>query len=91
MDSVYTFAEAAARLRVSTRNFQGIIQRHPFYFKNGKKYLFTETDLIRISDALRSETTLRAIKDPNYGGVPMPSEAAMYEKMRKLTARKRRR
>jgi hypothetical protein len=38
--------EAAARLRVCRRVLQEVIKHHPYYFSNGRRKLFTESDML---------------------------------------------
>jgi hypothetical protein len=88
LGTIYTFKEAAAKLRVSIRNFQGIIQRHPFYSKNGKVYLFSEEDLSNIWNGMQAE----AEEKRRLVAYRVPvSEAALYQRLRELTGKKRRR
>lgn len=55
MDRPYTMQEAAGELRVSRRKLQEIVKRHPHYYPNGHKKLFTEDDLEAIVAGLRRE------------------------------------
>jgi excisionase family DNA binding protein len=52
---IYTMNEAAARMRISRRALQELIKRHPFYFPNGRRKLFTEDDLANLVAALRED------------------------------------
>lgn len=45
MSKALTMDEAAAELRVSRRALQDILKRHPFYYPNGRRKLFTEADI----------------------------------------------
>jgi hypothetical protein len=51
--------EAAEELRVSRRAFQDILKRHPFYYPNGRRKLFTEKDIEAIQRGLREEEQCR--------------------------------
>jgi hypothetical protein len=44
--------EAAGALGVSRRALQEILKRHPHYYPNGKRKLFTEADIAAISRAM---------------------------------------
>lgn len=44
--------EAAERLHVSRRAMQEIVKRHPHYYPNGKRKLFTEADIAALLRAL---------------------------------------
>ncbi|WP_456725314.1 MULTISPECIES: hypothetical protein [unclassified Bradyrhizobium] len=50
-----TLKEAAAELRISYRRLQDIVKRHPFYYPNGNRKLFTEENLSLIRSALLEE------------------------------------
>src|ERR1700704_4565001 len=86
---VFSFDEAAAHLRVSKRAFQDIIKRHPFYAKNGRVYLFSESDVLKIWEAMRCPSNSNAARDPNIGISVAPSEASLSSKLRALTTRRR--
>lgn len=47
--------EAADELRISRRAFQEVVQRHPHYYVNGRRKLFTEADIAAIVNGLRRE------------------------------------
>lgn len=53
--SAFTLKEAAGELRISVRRLQDIVKRHPFYYPNGNRKLFTEDNLSSIRGALWEE------------------------------------
>src|SRR5690606_5214411 len=59
MSRAFTMNEAAETLRVSRRAFQDILKRHPFYYPNGRRKLFTEADIEAIRRGLREEERCR--------------------------------
>jgi hypothetical protein len=59
LGNVYTLNEAAAKLRVSRRAMQDIIVRLPFYSKNGRVYLFSDDDIMKIWEGMREESNER--------------------------------
>jgi hypothetical protein len=52
---LYTMNEAAARLRVCRRVLQEVIKHHPYYFSNGRRKLFTESDMLALIAAMRED------------------------------------
>lgn len=57
LGKVHTMDEAAAALRISRRALHDIVKRHPFYFLNGSRKLFTASDLVKLTEALRPDPT----------------------------------
>ena len=55
----YTMQEAAELLRISRRALQELIKRHAFYYVNGKRKLFEESDILRLRGAMRREAIRR--------------------------------
>jgi hypothetical protein len=51
----FTLKEAANELRISVRRLQDIVKRHPFYYPNGNRKLFTGDNLSAIRTALLEE------------------------------------
>ena len=79
--AAFTFKEAAQELRISVRSFQEIVRRHPFYYPNGNRKLFTEENLAEIRTALveeqlNSNTRSGAARRAVYAG---PSADAALE------------
>lgn len=50
-----TMDEAATWLRMSRRALQDLVQRHPFYYANGRRKLFSEEHIAQLYLALREE------------------------------------
>lgn len=71
LEKSYTMEEAAAELRICRRMLQDLIGRHPHYHANGRRKLFTETELASLRHAMAREA---------HGGdlppVPVPPPAA---------------
>ena len=53
--------EAAELMRILRRALQELVKRYPFYYPNGKRKLFTESDIENLRTALRQEA------DPQRG------------------------
>ena len=88
LGEIYTFDEAAALLRVSKTAFQGIIKRHPFYAKNGRVYLFSESDIRSIWEAMRCPSNSSNDLHRITGTCAGPSEARVSSRLRELTTRR---
>lgn len=65
LGSVHTLNEAAHKLRMSRRALQDTIKRLPFYAKNGKVYLFSDSDIVAIWNGMRCDSicTEEALKE----------------------------
>jgi len=50
-----TLTEAANELRISVRRLSEIVKRHPYYYPNGNRKLFTHDNLASIRNALLEE------------------------------------
>lgn len=59
LGNVYSLNEAAAKLRMSRRAMQDMIKRLPFYSKNGRVYLFSDDDIMKIWEGMREESNER--------------------------------
>ena len=55
LERAFTMDEAANELRISRRALQELIKRHPFYYQNGCRKLFEETDIANLRLAMRGE------------------------------------
>ena len=55
LDQNFTMDEAAEWLRISRRQLQGLVKRHPVYYANGNRKLFGEGDLIALREAMRRD------------------------------------
>ena len=55
LERAFTMAEAAALLRISKRALQELIKRHPFYYANGTRKLFQESDIEALRSAMRAK------------------------------------
>jgi len=55
LEQAFTMEEAATLLRISRRNLQEVIKRFPYFYPNGSRKLFTETDIANLRAALRNE------------------------------------
>jgi Helix-turn-helix domain len=82
---IYTLDEAAEELRVSRRSLQEIIKRHPFFAKNGRVYLFSESDIRSIWEGMRFHSDLSNEKVRTIGTSVARSENRVYSKARELT------
>lgn len=86
-----TFNEAATELRVSIRAMHRIVQRHPHYYSNGRRKLFTTTDISQIQAALREEAACSSslgvpVKRHGISG-ELSTDAAMTKALRLLRKR----
>lgn len=52
---VFTLKEAAIELRMSYNRLREIVKRHPYYYPNGNRKLFTDDNLASIRSALLDE------------------------------------
>ncbi|QDM32233.1 helix-turn-helix domain-containing protein [Tardiphaga sp. vice352] len=84
---IYTFDEAAKHLGVSKRQFQNIVKRHPFYAKNGNRYLFSETDIRHIWSGMRCDSISGGERPPRTGsfGAPTPPAGRSTNLQKRLT------
>lgn len=55
LELAFNMDEAAKLLRISRRSLQEIVKRHPFYYPNGRRKLFQESDIANLREAMRSE------------------------------------
>lgn len=55
LEKSYTMDEAAAELRICRRMLQDLVARHPHYHANGRRKLFTETEIAALRTAMRQE------------------------------------
>ena len=55
LESAFTMDEAAGVLRISRRSLQDLVKRHHFYYPNGRRKLFTESDITALREAMRRE------------------------------------
>lgn len=55
LDQNFTMDEAADWLRISRRQLQALVKRHPVYYANGNRKLFGEGDLIALREAMRRD------------------------------------
>lgn len=86
----FTLKEAADELRISVRRLQDIAKRHPFYYPNGNRKLFTEENLSSIRNALMEER-LTSEMPRNVTVQAEPSGPAALKKVLKLLSQKKRR
>lgn len=87
LGKIHTMDEAAAALRISRRSLHEIIKRHPFYFLNGNRKLFTDADLVKLTEALRPASAPRPSR---AAGAPTLAETwARAEKALAKPARRR--
>jgi hypothetical protein len=93
LGDVYTFAEAAAKLRVSPRAFHGIIRKFPHYAKNGRVYLFSDSDILAIWESMRCASTstneLRVRTSTSASRTPKVTRSSNLQKL--FTGRPRKR
>src|SRR5665213_1920105 len=83
LEAIFTMNEAAARLRVCRRVLQEVVKKNPFYFSNGRRKLFTETDLADLVSAMREDkpcpsNSFRPANSRRHSG---PSEEPTSESM----------
>lgn len=90
LPTILTMNEAAERLRISRRSLQDLIKKHPHYAANGRKKLFSESDLTALWEAMRCHSSSLGAETRGTGTFAVPSEARLYSRARELTAKKRR-
>lgn len=80
-----TLAEAAAHFRVSRRFFQEFIQTNPFYRMMGRRKLFFEDDIARITEALkRPRQSISARRAPAKCRPTAPTSESALNELRAL-------
>jgi hypothetical protein len=62
LEPVYTMDEACALVPMCRRKLQEYIKTHPFYYENGSRKIFAESDIAALRAALRRETQDRRLK-----------------------------
>jgi hypothetical protein len=77
--AVFTMDETAEKLRVSRTAMQDIVKRHPYYFANGHKKLFTEQHVLMIIDGLESETRRKCLSSSSPQKKAAPRSIAFAE------------
>jgi hypothetical protein len=65
LPQILTMNEAAKALRIGRTNLQRLIQRHPFYFANGARKLFTEDHIRSLIAAMERDTTKVRLREPS--------------------------
>lgn len=87
----FTLKEAADELRISLRNFQDIVKRHPFYYPNGNRKLFTEENLASIRSALAEEQQSKSITGRPITYASPSGELALAKALALLSAKRKQR
>jgi hypothetical protein len=77
LERAFTMAEAAGVLRISRRSLQDLVKLHPHYYSNGKRKLFTESDIAALRDAMRAPQSFSARK---------PAKGQMWEELQRRLA-----
>lgn len=86
----FTLMEAAAELRVSVRRLTEIVKRHPYYYPNGNRKLFTQDNLTSIRNALLEEKlTTEGGRTATLRAGPSPS-AALKKALTVLSQKRKR-
>ncbi|MGO4196903.1 helix-turn-helix domain-containing protein [Rhizobium sp. YAF28] len=85
LDTIYTAAEAAERLRLTNRGVIKLAKEYGLCSRRGRDYLFSEADLLGLWEVLR---------EPAKSQKPAPAKAyisdfRLYESLQKLTAKKK--
>lgn len=81
LETIYTADEAAERLRLTNRGVIKLARQYGLCSRRGRDYLFSESDLVALWDALREPA-----KEPRPRPIePYLSSARIYEKLLKLT------
>lgn len=100
LEHAYTMGEACDLIPMCRRKLQEFLKSHPFYYENGSRKLFQESDIASIRAALRRETEDRRLKDkkkcpsnssrpalgkPHFGLSAEPTSGSMWtEAQRRL-------
>jgi hypothetical protein len=58
LERAFSMNEAAQILRVSRRKLQDLIKDHPYYYLNGNRKLFTESDILGLREVMRDQIEL---------------------------------
>lgn len=75
---IYTFEEVATYFRVSRRTMQEFIRSFPFYRTLGRRKLFTETDIVRLYEALPCPSSSTENAELRTGTSAAPSAASLW-------------
>ncbi|MDX0226781.1 hypothetical protein RWA06_02040 [Sinorhizobium meliloti] len=85
LDTIYTAAEAAKRLRLTNRGVIKLGKEHGLCSRAGRNYLFSERDLLALWQILREPP-----KAPMLPTVKAHvSDLRLYDALRKLTAKRK--
>lgn len=77
--------EAARCIRVSRRALQSIIQRYPLYYMNGNRKLFTEGDLVALTEAMRCSNSSKGTTVPTGISVALSGDKALTKALALVT------
>lgn len=78
LEKSYTMDEAAAELRICRRKLQDLVARHPHYHTNGRRKLFTESEIAALRAAMRLEEGIDPPPLPPKPYSPRPEEGQIY-------------
>lgn len=85
LDTIYTAAEAAKRLRLTNRGVIKLGKEYGLCSRSGRNYLFSESDLLALWQVLR--------EPPKVPKLPTAkahvSDLRLYEAIQKLTAKRK--
>jgi hypothetical protein len=62
-EQAFTMAEAAELIPMSRRKLQDFVKLHAFYYENGTRKMFLESDIAKIRAVMRKETEERREKE----------------------------
>jgi hypothetical protein len=63
IEKAYTMDEAAKVLRICRRKLQDLVARHPNYHVNGRRKLFTESEIIALRAAMHQEAEEQRLRE----------------------------
>jgi hypothetical protein len=69
--------ETAEMLRISRRALQDLVKLHPHYYSNGRRKLFTESDIAALREAMRAPQSFHTRK---------PAKGQMWEELQRRLA-----
>jgi hypothetical protein len=88
LDNIYTAAEAAERLRLTTRGVIKLGREHGLCSRRGRDYLFSEADLLALWEIMREPP--REGRSSLFTGVrPPSSDLRLARKLVEATAKKK--
>lgn len=85
LDTIYTAAEAAKRLRLTNRDVIKLGKEYALCSRSGRNYLFSESDLLALWQVLREPQKVPKLPTAKAH----VSDLRLYQALQKLTAKRK--